>query len=77
MSNGGGGSGGGGSGGGGNDSGIGDRTYTYAIGSNHNQYKKNFKKKNRVPMSQKSISGCHAVPRVMMSITVNECDNTF
>ena len=44
--------GGGGSGGGGNDSGIGDRTYTYAIGSNHNQYKKNFKKKNRVPRAQ-------------------------
>ena len=48
MSNGHGGSG----GGGGNDSGIGDRTYTYAIGSNHNQYKKFFKKKNRVPRAQ-------------------------
>jgi hypothetical protein len=48
MSNGGGGSG----GGGGNDSGIGDRTYTYAIGSNHNQYKKIFKKKNRIPRAQ-------------------------
>jgi hypothetical protein len=26
-------------------------------------------------VSQKSILSCHAVSRVMMSITVNECDN--
>jgi hypothetical protein len=28
-------------------------------------------------LSQNSIFGCHAVSRVMMSVTVNECENKF